>query len=203
MTTDKWHLKGDYFENCNCEVLCPCIVLGSAAVPTEGHCNVGFAFHIREGDFNGVSLDGLNFVVICYTPGIMSEGNWTTAIYVDRRADRRQREALSRILSGDLGGPAERWMRLTENFLGTRYVGIAYSARGRTRRVSIPEVMDFAVEGIRATRRSTRPMRLHNTAHPVNPTLALARGTGSTYADHGMRWDNTGKNGHYSSFNWP
>ena len=94
-------------------------------------------------------------------------------------------------------------MRLTENFLGTRYVGIAYSARGRTRRVSIPEVMDFAVEGIRATRRSTRPMCLHNTAHPVNPTLALARGTSSTYADHGMRWDNTGKNGHYSSFNWP
>ena len=141
------------------------------AVPTEGHCDVEFAFHIRAGVFTGVPLDGLHFVVICYTPGIMSEGNWTTAIYVDQRADRRQREALGRVLSGDLGGPAERWMRLTENLLGTRYVPITYSAKGRTRPASIPEIMDFTVEGIRATRRSTRPIRLHNTAHPVNATL--------------------------------
>ena len=104
MTTDRWRLKGDYFENCNCEVLCPCIVLGVAAVPTEGHCDVGFAFHIDRGNFNHVSLDGLNFVVTAYTPGIMSEGNWSTAVYVDQRADQQQREALGRILSGEMGG---------------------------------------------------------------------------------------------------
>ncbi len=23
MTTEKWQLKGDYFENCNCQILCP------------------------------------------------------------------------------------------------------------------------------------------------------------------------------------
>ena len=61
MATDRWRLKGDYFENCNCEVLCPCVVAGAAAVPTEGHCDVGFAFHIDEGEFNGVALNGLNF----------------------------------------------------------------------------------------------------------------------------------------------
>ena len=32
--------------------------------------------------------------------------------------------------------------------------------------------------------------------------LALARGTASTYSDHGMTWDNTGKNGHYAPFEW-
>ena len=25
---------------------------------------------------------------------------------------------------------------------------------------------------------------------------------GSTWADHGMRWDNSGKNGHYASITW-
>jgi hypothetical protein len=202
MADDRWHLKGDYFENCNCEVLCPCIIGGGPAVPTEGHCDVGFAFHVEEGGLNGVSLNGLSFVVIAYTPGIMGEGNWSTAVYIDRMADEQQREALGRILSGGLGGPAERWMRLTGNFLGIKYVPIAYVAQGRARSVSIPEIMDFNVEGIMAGRRAEEPMRLVNTGHPVNADLALAKGTRSTYTDHGMSWDNTGKNGHYSAFEW-
>ena len=27
-------------------------------------------------------------------------------------------------------------------------------------------------------------------------------GTDSTFADHGMRWDNSGKNGHYAPISW-
>ena len=40
--------------------------------------------------------------------------------------------------------------------------------------------------------------------HPVNPDkLALAVGTqGSTFNDHSMRWDNSGKNGHYAPIHW-
>ena len=201
MTTESWRLKGDYFENCNCEVLCPCVVPDSGAVPTDGHCDVGFGFHIEEGDHNGVALGGLSFVVICYTPGIMADGDWTSATYIDEKADDQQRAALARILSGEVGGPAERWMTLTSDFRGIKYCPIDYRAEGRTRSVHIPDVMDFAVEGLVA-RNQTDAMVLENTGHPVSPSLAMARGTGSTYADHGMTWDNTGKNGHYSAFDW-
>jgi hypothetical protein len=40
--------------------------------------------------------------------------------------------------------------------------------------------------------------------HPVAPDkLALAVGAdGSTFTDHGMRWDNSGKNGHYAPISW-
>jgi hypothetical protein len=40
--------------------------------------------------------------------------------------------------------------------------------------------------------------------HPVAPDkLALAVGSsGSTFTDHGMRWDNSGKNGHYAPISW-
>ena len=202
MTTEAWRLKGDYFENCNCEVLCPCIVRGAAAIPTEGHCDVAFAFHVEDGEYSGVTLNGLNFVLIAYTPGIMAEGGWSTAVYIDQSADHQQREALGRILSGKLGGPAERWMRLTSIFLGIKYSPITYRAEGRTRSVSIPNIMELNVEGIMAGKRSTEPIRLENTAHPVSSSLALARGTASVYTDHGMNWDNTGKNGHYSAFEW-
>ena len=45
----QWQLSGDYFENCNCDVVCPCLVSKNApltARPTEGECNVALIFHI-------------------------------------------------------------------------------------------------------------------------------------------------------------
>ena len=200
-TEERWNLKGDYFENCNCEILCPCIVRGGPAVPTEGHCDVAFAFHIDEGDYQGVALDDLNFIVVAYTPGIMGDGDWTLANYIDERADQFQRAALTRILSGEIGGPSERWMRLTSNYLGIRYCPIAYSINGHERSVAIPGIIDFNVKGL-VIGRNAEAMRLENTGHPVSPSLALAEGTNSTYTDHGMVWDNSGRNGHYASFQW-
>ena len=56
MAATTWYLKGDYFENCNCDVLCPCIH-DVAAVPTQGHCDVALAFHIYDGRFDTTALD--------------------------------------------------------------------------------------------------------------------------------------------------
>ena len=113
MTTSNWPLKGDYFENCNCVWLCPCPFGGD---PAEGHCDVGFAFHVDEGAFDGVALDGLNLAAVFYTPGSMPDGNWIGAAYVDERASPQQQEALGEIMSGKFGGPFERFMRLTADF---------------------------------------------------------------------------------------
>ena len=106
----EWHRRGEYFENCNCEVLCPCLLPGIPHGPTEGHCDMAFAFHIEDGDFNGVDLSSLNFVVAMSTPGKMSDPNWTMAVYVDERANPEQRATLGGILSGEIRGPMERWM---------------------------------------------------------------------------------------------
>ena len=132
MTTNaSWTLKGEYFENCNCEVLCPCIVQGTGIDPTDGHCDVAFAFHITDGQFNGVSLNGLSFVAACLTPGPMEAGNWTSAFYVDERADGRQREAMEQILSGRMGSPAERLAGNDHRFKGIKYVPIDFQNRGQ------------------------------------------------------------------------
>ena len=201
-SSERWNLKGGYFENCNCQILCPCVVPGPPLEPTEGHCNVALAFHVEEGDYNGESLAGLNFVIAAHTPGIMGHGGWTTAFYVDERASQPQREAMERILSGEIGGPMAAWMSLTTDFRGAKYVTIDFSAEGMERQVHIPGILDLRVQGIRAGRRRRSPLRLTNTGHPVSATLALARGLDSTYTDHGMEWDNTGKNAHYANFQW-
>ncbi len=43
-----WKIQGEYFESCNCEVLCPCLLSGAQPLrPTEGHCDVVLAFPHR------------------------------------------------------------------------------------------------------------------------------------------------------------
>ena len=174
---------------------------GTNARPTDGHCDVGFAFHIDQGELDGTALGGLNFVMACYTPGNMADGNWTSALYIDDRANPQQREALGQIMSGKMGGPAERWMGLTTDFRGVSYTPIEFRSEGRVRSVTIPGIIDFNLEPVMG-RGQSDPMLLVNTGHTINRDLYLARCTRSTYTDHGMRWDNTGKNGHYSAFDW-
>src|SRR4051812_29533199 len=102
-----WSLRGEYFENCNCTVVCPCLLSPAAPLttsPTEGACEVAFAFHLDQGSFGDVSLGGLNVALIARTPGPMIEGNWSVALYVDERADQGQQEALQAIFSGAAGG---------------------------------------------------------------------------------------------------
>jgi hypothetical protein len=200
-TNNRWILKGEYFENCNCEVLCPCIVQGTGIDPTDGHCDVAFAFHVNDGEFNGVALGGLNFVAACLTPGPMEAGNWTSAFYIDERANAQQREAMEQILSGRMGSPAERWLAMTTDFKGVSYVPIEFKMDGKTRSVTIPNIISFNIEGI-TKRNQDDAMLLKSTGHPVNTDLYLAKGTASTYDDHGMHWDNTNRNGHYAPFDW-
>ena len=48
--TQQWHLRGEYLESCNCEVLCPCGVPESPQVPTEGHRDMALVFRIEDGE---------------------------------------------------------------------------------------------------------------------------------------------------------
>src|SRR5690349_21363172 len=72
----QWQLSGDYFENCNCSVVCPCLVSKAAPLtsrPTEGVCDVPLVFHIYRGSYDAIALDGLNVALAIYTPGPMAE----------------------------------------------------------------------------------------------------------------------------------
>ena len=87
----KWQLSGDYFENCNCDVVCPCLVSPGApltARPSQGVCDVALVFHIDKGSYGQVSLDGLNVAVVGHTPGPMG-GRQLDARRLYRRARRR------------------------------------------------------------------------------------------------------------------
>src|SRR5205823_7176279 len=93
-----WHLSGDYFENCSCSIVCPCLVSAAPPLtsrPTEGFCNVPLIFHIESGRYGDIVLDGLNVLVILHAPGVMADGDWSLAVYIDQRANDEQTEALA------------------------------------------------------------------------------------------------------------
>jgi len=201
----QWHLSGDYFENCNCDVVCPCLVSPSAPLtelPSEGVCNVALAFHIDKGSYGKVSLDGLNVVVAGHAPGPMGDGNWTLAAYIDERADEQQTAALIAIFGGAEGGPMAAFAPLVGKHLGVKKVSIGYAISGKSRSAEIPGIMHMAVEPLPSMHPGGEIWT--TIGHPAAPDkLALAVGVkNSTFADHGMHWDNSGKNGHYAPINW-
>ena len=152
----KWRLTGDYFENCNCDVVCPCLVSTAApltAKPTQGACNVPLVFHIDKGDYDGIALDGLNVVVVAHTPGAMADGDWTLAAYVDERADDKQTAALGAIFGGGEGGPMAAFAPFVGKHLGVKRVAIRYSINGKSRSVENPEHHAFG--GRAATERAS------------------------------------------------
>jgi hypothetical protein len=201
----KWHLSGDYFENCNCNVVCPCLVSPAApmtAQPSQGVCDVALLFHIDNDSYGQVSLDGLNVAVVAHTPGPMADGNWTLAAYIDERADDKQTAALGAIFGGAEGGPMAAFAPLVGKHLGAKKVAIKYATNGHTRSAEIPGILHMAVAPLPTMHPSGEIWGA--TGHPVAPDK-LAFGVGSkdsTFSDHGMRWDNSGKNGHYAPINW-
>jgi hypothetical protein len=66
----RWRLTGDWFDVCRCRVPCGCTF---AQAPDEGQCDGILAWHVSEGAYGDVTLDGMNVV------GVGSfEGNlWT------------------------------------------------------------------------------------------------------------------------------
>ncbi len=204
-TETRWQLSGDYFENCNCTVVCPCLISPAPPLtsrPSEGVCDVALAFHIDHGSYGAVALDGLNLALIAHTPGAMGDGNWTIAVYIDEGADDRQAEALGAIFSGGEGGPMAAFAPLIATNLGVKKVPITYRVSGKSRSAEIPGIMHMSVEPLPSLHGSGEIWAA--VGHPIAPDkLALAvGGAGSTFTDHAMRWDNSGKNGHYAPISW-
>lgn len=204
---DSWRIEGEYLENCNCEVLCPCLLGprsakgGAMAQPTEGHCDVPLVFRIDRGRQGSVDLAGTHGGLVAFTPGPMGEGNWTLGAYVDARASAQQREVLERIFTGQAGGvPALIWGLATTR-LPTRTAPIEFGQEGRRRWARIGDVLDVEIEGIEG-REAGREAWIDNVRHPVSSRLAAARATRMTFRDHSFSWNNTGRNGHYSTFVW-
>jgi hypothetical protein len=201
----QWYLNGEYFENCNCDVVCPCEISPGGfltARPDPGYCNVLLVFHVVEGKHGDLDLSGLNVILAAHAPGVMGEGNWSAALYLDAQGSPEQQEALGAIFGGQAGGPLGALAPLIGQVVGVKSLPIEYRNEGKQRSARIDGVLDATIQAVPAAVPDAVVIKLN--ANPLFPgqDWVQAYGTQSTYSDFDFQWDNSGKCADYAQFRW-
>ncbi|MEU3404374.1 DUF1326 domain-containing protein [Streptomyces sp. NPDC006670] len=197
-----WRIEGTYFENCGCDMVCPCATSGLSAPADSDRCQVVLAFHIDAGRIDDVAVDGLTVAVVADTPQLMSEGNWRMGMFMDEAASPEQAEALGAVFSGGRGGPMEGLRPLVGEMLGLESARIEYVDDGRRHRVRIGDAIELEVEDFVSPLDSTgKGVRVSGVGFPAD-TLAAGTATRSRVNAFGLAFENEGKNAFSAPFSW-
>ena len=198
-----WHLEGTYFENCPCDMVCPCTTSALTMPADTERCRVVLIFHLDSGEVDGVEVSGLTVAVLADTPPVMAEGNWRVGMFMDAAASPEQAEKLGAVFSGQLGGPMEAFAGLIGENLGVEVAPMEYVDDGRRHRVQIGELAEIEIEDFVPPQTPEGEVsKLTGMYNPMNSTLTIARATTSRFNAFGLEFSHEGKNGHSAPFSW-
>jgi hypothetical protein len=204
MANANWQIKGQYYENCSCDFLCPCVPSQMQVKPTKGSCTFAMGFQIEQGRYGDTPLDGLGFIVVGFTPEEMAKGNWSVGLVIDERATDAQRDAITGIASGSAGGPMAALGGLVGKFLGAESAPIAFQRNGDSWGVRAGDGIRINGRGTKGLNAEASPMQLTNTGHPAADAFSLANASDSHVAALGVLWDDASgrNNAQYAPFSW-
>ena len=146
-----WHIRGSYFESCNCDAICPCRLIDgvSGGRSTHGICLGVLTWLIEEGEAVGTDLAGLPVALATRYDDDEPGSPWTWILYLDERASQEQQEALEAIFTGRLGGDALThfpWAWKASELAGVRRAAIELD---HTRRRQLLRIRDHVTVRIR------------------------------------------------------
>ena len=198
-----WSLEGTYFENCPCDMVCPCTTSGLTMPADTERCRVVLVFHIDSGEVEGVDVSDLTVAMLADTPQVMAEGEWRVGLFMDEAASQDQADKLGAVFSGQLGGPMELLSPLIGEMLGMEIAPIEYVDEDRRHRVRIGEFVEIEVEDFVPPQTPEGEVsKVTGVFHPANSTLTMAQATASRVNAFGLAFSNMGKNGHSAPFSW-
>ena len=198
-----WRLEGAYTENCNCEVVCPCVASAFAAPATYDRCTAMFAWHIESGEVDGTDVSDLSVVLVLDTPRQMLEGNWRLGMFMDDRASEEQAEKLGGIFSGQMGGPLANLVPLISENLGMEVASIEHIDDGLRHRVRVGDAIDVEIEDLVSPLDPDGPLpKLTQTRHPANSDMTPARTLSARVQGLGIDFSGEGKSGISTRFSW-
>jgi hypothetical protein len=198
-TATGWRLKGTVTLACNCDYGCPC---NFNALPTQGHCEGEWNWHVEQGSYGDTRLDGLNFTVACDWPGAIHEGSGEAVVLIDERADDAQREAIQALVDGQNGGP---WAIISTTLVkvsGPLFVPYEVKLDGIHSEVRAGNVLELVME----------PIRNRTTGAESHPRILLPQGfiykdaaiasSKSFRVQDGISYDHSGKYAAVSLFEY-
>src|SRR5881392_4189633 len=137
-----WSIEGRYFENCSCEVVCPCTASLALGADND-YCRVALVFHVDSGEVDGVDVSDLTVAAVAESGKYMHEGNWRLGVLMDEAASDEQAEKLGAVFGGQLGGPMEALGPLVAEQLGVERAPIEIQEEGLRHSVKIGDAVDF------------------------------------------------------------
>jgi hypothetical protein len=196
-----WKLEGTYFENCNCDWVCPCTVTSFASPATEDRCQVILNYHVQRGEIDGVDVSGRSVSIVADSPKKMLDGGWRVGVIIDDKASKEQADKLTAVFAGQVGGPMANIAPLIGEILGIERLPIEYSDKGNRHSIRIGDDVAIEVEDY-AAQEGGETTKLTGVFHPSNSTITIARPTSSKIKAFGMTFHNAGKSAFSAPFHW-
>lgn len=196
-----WKLDGTYFENCSCDMVCPCTTSGMTAKATFDRCQFCLVFHIDSGSIEGTDVSGLTVAAVGDSPQVMINGGWRLGVLVDDKASKEQFDKLVAVFGGQKGGPMAAAAPLVSEMLGVEQVPASYKSEGRKHQVRMGPDVNVEVEDFTGGLQK-EPSQLVGVAHPAATTLTVARGTNSHIKVFGLDFSPTGMSAFSAPFSW-
>jgi hypothetical protein len=197
-----WTIAGHYFENCTCDVVCPCTA-SFALGANKDRCTVVLVFHIDSGEIEGVDVGGLTLAALADTPRFMHEGNWRLGVLVDEAASDEQAGKLGAVFGGALGGPMAALVPLVSEQLGVLRVPMRFESADGHHRLDLGDVGTLEVDDVVPFGSPTGdPAVLTNVFHPASSSLTIGKAAGSRFEAFGLNPELAGQSGFSSEFAW-
>jgi len=196
-----WKIEGTYFENCNCDWVCPCTVTSFALPATGDRCQVILNYHVTRGEVDGVDVSGRSVSVVADAPKKMLDGGWRVGLIIDDKASKEQADKLTGVFAGQAGGPMANLAPLIGELLGIERLPIEYSDKGKHHSIKIGDDVAIEIEDF-AAQEGGETTKLTGVFHPSNSTLTIARPSASKIKAFGMEFKNAGKSAFSAPFNW-
>lgn len=208
-TVEEWKIQGGWFDVCRCAIPCPC---SWAQPPDDDYCEGVLVWHIENGHYGTVKLDGLNVAMIGSFKGNVWENatNFVQAIFMDERADEAQREALQMVFSGQAGG----WPKLFMDIIGSgdtkgmvfAPIAVEIAPDLSSWRAEVPGHILASAEALMGPTSEGKVTKIHNLPGAETGPGGVAtwgRATAHKADAFGIKWDyGTGKSSKYIAFEW-
>jgi hypothetical protein len=197
-----WKVEGQYFENCSCDVPCPCTVSFDLGADRD-RCHAFLVFQVESGEIDGVDVSGVTVAAVVDSPKVMTEGNWRLGVLIDDRASDEQVDKLAAVFGGQLGGPMEALAPLVGEQLGLERVPMEVSHESGTHRITVGGDGELEVQEIVPFgKENGQPARLVGIFHPAGDDLAIARATKSRISAFGIDFAFEGGSAFANPFSW-
>ena len=195
-----WSISGNYFENCNCESVCPCTWSGLTRPADKDRCTVLLGFHVDQGSIEGTDVSGLSFGLVADAPKQMTDGGWRVGILMDAAASDDQAAKLQGVATGSLGGPMTGLAGFIGEVLGVERVPITFEVNDGATHARFGDLADIAVAPVKSV--EGKPMTLGNVPHPAGSTLTISPATSSKVGAFGINFGRADTNGFTAPFSW-